>query len=129
MEDKEELLIHNLEQGISLYCNLWNGTFTPLYHSANVIITAAFLVPQGIPTSLLALRSLLLLGIILLTIWSSVTICRAPDLFLWNCLFTLINCVYVIILAKKHFPVFIGKDLMGLYNKLFSPLHISKKVG
>ena len=62
------------------------------------------------------------------TFWSLNTVCKAPDLFLWNSAFTLINLIYVFALIKKHFPTFIPSYLMNYYTVVLKPLLVSQKV-
>lgn len=115
------------EEDFNPYCELWNGTFTPMFHSANVVFGAAFLVPQSFALSLLALRTLVTFALVLTVVWAAGTVCRAPDMFLWNCCFAVINFIHLLILIKKHFPTFVSKDMTDLYTKVFRPLQINKK--
>ena len=41
------------------YCELWNGTFTEVFHGASLIFGVAFSVPQNFEQSFLVLRMLL----------------------------------------------------------------------
>ena len=109
------------------YCDLWNGTFTPMFHSANVILGAGFVIPQNFEFALLLLRFLVSGGLVLTLIWAVDVVCKLPAFFLWNGCFTLINSLYVLDLLKRHFPIFIPSDLLDLYENVYKPLNITKK--
>ena len=149
------------------YCELWNGTFTEVFHGASLIFGVAFSVPQNFEQSFLVLRMLLNVALFIMgpnhlliwwhisvkidakppiyflieisaynevnnwahiVFWSLNTVCMAPDLFLWNSAFTLINLIYVFALIKKHFPTFIPSYLMNYYTVVLKPLLVSQKV-
>ena len=149
------------------YCELWNGTFTEVFHGASLIFGVAFSVPQNFEQSFLVLRMLLNVALFIMgpnhlliwwhisvkidakppiyflieisaynevnnwahiVFWSLNTVCKAPDLFLWNSAFTLINLIYVFALIKKHFPTFIPSYLMNYYTVVLKPLLVSQKV-
>jgi len=110
------------------YCDIWNGTFTAMFHSASLVFGTAFSIPQCFEFSFLLTRSLITLGLVLMVLWSVETVCRAPDLFMWNVCFTLINSLYLVHLIKKHFPTFLPTHMVDYYECVFRPLHIEKRV-
>ena len=117
-----------MTQNFNPFCELWNGTFTGLFHGSAFVFTAAFAVPQNFKLGFLTMRTLILVALILTTVWSLETVCMGPDLFLWNSAFIVINIVYVLALIKKHFPVLIPKEMMNFYNNILKPLFVTKKV-
>ena len=104
-----------------------HGEFGPLFHFGNVLLGIAFLMPQWLTTSQLALRGLVTFAYFFLTIWSAIKTCAA-QYFLYNISILVISTIYLIRLSIKHFPVIIPKHLETIYNKIFRPFHISKKV-
>ena len=104
-----------------------HGEFGPLFHISNVLLGIAFLMPQWLTTSQLALRGLVTFAYFFLTIWSAIKTCAA-QYFLYNISILVISTIYLIRLSIKHFPVIIPKHLETIYNKIFRPFHISKKV-
>ena len=104
-----------------------HGEFGPLFHLGNVLLGIAFLMPQWLTTSQLALRGLVTFAYLFLTIWSAIKTCAA-QYFLYNISILVISTIYLIRLSIKHFPVIIPKHLETIYNKIFRPFHISKKV-
>ena len=55
-------------------------------------------------------------------------VCKAPDMFLWNSAYTIINLIYVFALIKKHFPTIIPPYLLNYYTSIFKPLFVPQKV-
>ena len=108
-------------------CKLFVGTFEPIFHVGNFLLGIAFLVPQWFATSQLAIRGLITLGYLLLTIWSAIWVCAA-QYFLYNIVILIINAIHLTTLLVKHIPVFIPKYLESTYSKIFRPFHMSKKV-
>ena len=104
-----------------------HGEFGPLFHFGNVLLGIAFLMPQWLTTSQLALRGLVTFAYLFLTIWSAIKTCAA-QYFLYNISILVISTIYLVRLSIKHFPVIIPKHLETIYNKIFRPFHISKKV-
>ena len=113
---------------MTAYCDLWNGTFTGMFHAANSVIGIGFAVPQSFDYGLLTLKFLVCLGLFMLLFWASELICFAPDFFFWNSCFLIINFCYVLALIKKHFPTFLPKYLEDHYELVFKPFMITKKV-
>lgn len=116
------------EKNMTAYCDLWNGTFTGMFHAANSVIGIGFAVPQSFDYGLLTLKFLVCLGLFMLLFWASELICFAPDFFFWNSCFLIINFCYVLALIKKHFPTFLPKYLEDHYELVFKPFMITKKV-
>ena len=108
-------------------CKVFRGEFGPLFHVANFLLGVAFLVPQWLNTTQLMLRGLVFTAYFFLCIWSAVEICAA-QYFLYNLLILIISGIYLTTLIIKHFPVYIPKHLETIYNKIFRPFHINKKV-
>lgn len=111
------------------YCDIWNGTFNSMFHSANIVLGVGFLMPQTFEQAFLCMRLSISLGLILILLWASETslVCKAPSLLIWNACFVLINSFHLLLLIKKHLPTFISASHRELYENVFQPLQISKK--
>ena len=65
-------------KNMTAYCDLWNGTFTGMFHAANSVIGIGFAVPQSFDYGLLTLKFFVCLGLFMLLFWASELICFAP---------------------------------------------------
>ena len=108
-------------------CKLLYGHFSVLFHMGNLFLGIAFVLPQWLKLSKFALRGCVAFGLLLLTIWSAINMCHG-QWFFYNIIGFLINGIWFVLSAVKHFPVKIPKHLDGMYNKIFKPLRMGKKV-
>lgn len=111
------------------YCDIWNGTFNSVFHSANIVMGLGFMIPQNFEQAFLCMRLSLSAGLLLLLYWASETslVCKAPSLLIWNASFVLLNTLHLLLLIKKHAPTFISSHLIELYEAVFKPLTVCKK--
>ena len=117
----------NSTEAIHEFCSKdWNLDFNSIFHGGNILLGLGYLIPQDFELSILALRSMTMIGFGFMVIWSLETVCGF-DLFLYNLLFLVINTIYTGLLIKRHFPVFIPEHQKELFKKVFEPMKISKK--
>ena len=123
--------LHNVtEEGYQAHCKtlpLHSGTHGAGFHVGNFLLAIAFLLPQWLANSKLYLRLLVTLGYLVLSTWAALRTCAA-SYFLYNVVILAINAIYLTVLIVKYFPVFIPKHLETVYNKMFRPFRMDKKV-
>ena len=123
--------LHNpTEEGNQAHCKMFvlhHGTHGASFHIGNFLLAIAFLLPQWFANSRLYLRLLVTLGYLVLSAWAALRTC-APSYFLYNVVILTVNAICLTVLIVKYFPVFIPKHLETVYNKMFRPFRMDKKV-
>ena len=118
------------EHGSQAHCKtfaLLNITHGAGFHIGNFLLAIAFLLPQWFANSRLYLRLLVTLAYLVLSVWAALRTCAA-SYFLYNVVIMTINAIYLTVLIVKYFPTFIPKHLETVYNKMFRPFRMEKKV-
>ncbi|XP_055682182.1 blood vessel epicardial substance isoform X4 [Lutzomyia longipalpis] len=94
------------------------------YQLGNAIMAVAFLAP-GNPYGQLWLRSVLVIGCVLMAMWGWLVECTV-DAFVWAIVFLVINFIHVIVLLFRLRPVKFEKEIESVYAALFQPLRVSR---
>ena len=111
------------------YCDLWNGTFNAVFHSANAVLALGLITPQNFEWGLLCMKVLIMIGLIINLTWAfDMVFCIAPSTIVWNSLYILVNLFYVVILMKKHCITILPSNMVDFYENVFKPFRIPKKV-
>lgn len=91
-------------------CTTWQRPPHHIYFQlANVLFFIAFLSPSESYGSLFG-RCTLVIGSIIMIMWSYLIECTY-DIFIWNCLFSVANIIYLIILMYRLRPIRFEKDI------------------
>ncbi|XP_055709636.1 blood vessel epicardial substance isoform X3 [Phlebotomus papatasi] len=94
------------------------------YQLGNALMAVAFLAPGG-PYGQLWLRSVLVIGCVLMAMWGWLVECTV-DAFIWAIVFLVINFIHVIVLLFRLRPVKFEKEIESVYAALFQPLRVSR---
>lgn len=90
-------------------CLKWQRPHHLYYQLGNAFFFLAFMAPHG-PYGMLWLRSVLLIGCVLMAMWGWLIECN-PDIVLWSGLFLAVNFIYLIILLCRLRPVRFDKEI------------------
>ncbi|XP_031628557.1 blood vessel epicardial substance isoform X2 [Contarinia nasturtii] len=105
-------------------CGQWQQVNDVYFQVANALFLIAFLAPHKSYGFLLA-RCSLVVGSILLTLWSYLIECSL-DALIWSGLFLAVNFMYLLVLMYQMRPVRFEKEIDAVYVALFKPLNVSR---
>merc|ERR1712001_198973 len=67
------------------YCDLWDGTFNAMFHSANVVLGIGYSMPQNFEQGFVCMKFFISFGLALNLLWGfDVVLCKSPSIVIWN---------------------------------------------
>lgn len=105
-------------------CNSWTDIQHIFFQLANICFTIAYL-SSNTKKGVLFMHSWLIFGLILFCGWAWNVIC-APDIFVWNFVFILINIGQIFYTIFQLRPVQFDSELEEIYRNLFEPFKIPR---
>ncbi|KAM4694516.1 popeye domain-containing protein 1 isoform 2-T3 [Discoglossus pictus] len=104
-------------------CENWREIHHLVFHLANACFAVGLVIPTTLNLHMIFLRAMLSLGCSFFIIWGALFRCGL-DIVIWNAVFLTLNIMHFIYLVFKKRPIKIEKQLKGLYQRMFEPLHV-----
>ncbi|XP_076308341.1 popeye domain-containing protein 1-like isoform X4 [Tachypleus tridentatus] len=124
--ERSQVTMRNVKEDQTLTCSSWQQTQHVMFQLANLCFCLSYLAPNT-RRGILIMHVLLIFGFLMFSTWSWNTLC-APDIFLWNFMFMLLNMGHVLYILYKMHPVLFTEELEAIYRNMFLPFKISRQL-
>ncbi|XP_067125868.1 popeye domain-containing protein 3-like [Centruroides vittatus] len=105
-------------------CLTWQQPQHVLFQLANIFFCISYLAPNG-TYGILFMHGLLIIGFLVFSTWAWNIIC-APDVFIWNFCFMLLNMGQALYLLYTLRQIKLPPELEDVYLTMFQPLQVSR---
>ncbi|KAG8278604.1 cAMP binding [Homalodisca vitripennis] len=106
------------------WCDDWRQPQHILFQLANVCCMLSYSSPTN-RIGIVFMHSLLIIGYFTFSVWAWSIVC-APDVFIWNLCFTLLNLFQLIYVLYQMRPVKFDPELEEVYHTLFRPFKVTR---
>lgn len=106
-------------------CIDWQEAQNVLFQFSCLAFAVGFLVPHTLGKHIILSRICLVLGALLLALWSGAVVCH-QDVLMWNVVFLVVNFGHCVLWMYRNWPVRVSSELELLYTKMFKPLKMSR---
>ena len=105
-------------------CVKWIKAEHVLFHMSGAVFVIGFLIPFTLNRHVILSRGCLVIGSVLVVLWSSVVVCH-QDTLLWYVVYCIIHVIHCGLWLWSNWPVGFSES-EDIYIKMFKPLKMSR---